>query len=103
MRMGQDHMLKIISANGLADGVVVYFIAAGLWTKEIAKAKTFASEEELEAGIALAKTDEKHHLIVDPFDVEVNASDTGALEAKSLRNAIRAAGPTIDFLPHTAS
>lgn len=95
-------MLKVISANGLADGIVVYFVAAGVWTKEMAKAKTFSSDEDVKSALVLAKADVANRLIVDPFDVEIKASAAGDLEPVSMRNAIRANGPTIDFLPHTA-
>jgi sulfite reductase (NADPH) hemoprotein beta-component len=91
-------MLKVISANDLADGTVVYFKSEGAWTKEITQAKTFTSDDEIAAGLALAKADEKRDLIVDPFAVDVLSKD-GHLEAVSLRNAIRANGPTIKFLP----
>lgn len=92
-------MLKVISANTLADGTVVYFKGEGSWIKEIADAKTFTLDADLKAGLALAKADEKHDLVVDPFDVDVQLSKDGHLEAISLRNAIRAKGPTIAFLP----
>jgi hypothetical protein len=95
-------MLKVISANGLADGIVVYFVSAGVWTKEIAKAMTFEPESDIAAALLLAKADVKNHLVVDPFEVEVQLSAAEGLEAVSLRNAIRAKGPTVDFLPHTA-
>lgn len=97
-------MLKIISANALTDGLVVYFVTAGCWTHEIAQARTFASDAELEAGMGLAKADEKRNLIVDSTAVEVTPAAGGkSLEAVSLRNAIRAKGPTVDFMPRTAS
>ncbi len=92
-------MLKVISANDLADGTVVYAKAEGSWTRAIAEAKTFASEAEIDAGLILAKADEKRDLIVDPFAADVQLTEDGKLEAVSLRNAIRAKGPTIAFLP----
>jgi hypothetical protein len=92
-------MLKVISANSLTDGKVVYFKSEGIWIKDLAEAKTFALDADLKAGLALAKTDEKRDLIVEPFDVDVQVSQDGHLEAVSLRNAIRAKGPTVAFLP----
>ncbi|WP_020176409.1 DUF2849 domain-containing protein [Methyloferula stellata] len=91
-------MLKIISANRLQDGIVVYAVAEGSWTADIDQAKRFTSEAEIEAGLKQAKTDEKRNLIVDPFAVDVEAEAKG-LEALTLRNAIRAKGPTIDYRP----
>jgi hypothetical protein len=92
-------MLKIISANRLEDGLVVYLVAEGTWTQDINQAKRFGSEAEVAAGLKLAKADEKRNLIVEPFGVDVEAVDTKSVEALSLRNAIRAKGPTVDYLP----
>lgn len=91
-------MLKIISANRLQDGIVVYVAAEGTWTADIDQAKRFIAEAEVEAGLKQAKSDEKRNLIVDPFAVDVEAVAKG-LEALTLRNAIRAKGPTIDYRP----
>lgn len=91
-------MLKIISANRLQDGIVVYFAAEGTWTPEIDQAKRFALDTEIETGLKQAKADEKRNLIVDPFAVDVEAEAKG-LEALTLRNAIRAKGPTVDYRP----
>ncbi len=92
-------MSKIISANRLCDGLVVYFVAEGAWTLDLAEAKTFVDEDALDAGLKLAKSDEKRNLIVEPFAVAVEAAGTKDIAALSLRNSIRAKGPTIDFLP----
>lgn len=96
--MAKPAKLKIISANRLADGIVVYFAEAGIWTPDIAQARRLGGEAELEPALALAKADEKRNLILDPFAVDVKEVDTKGLEAVSLRNAIRAKGPTVDYL-----
>jgi hypothetical protein len=91
-------MLKIISANRLGDGIVVYFAAEGSWTPDIGSAKRFGPEADIEAALKLAKADEKRNLVVDPFVVDV-AVEAEGLEALTRRNAIRAKGPTIDYRP----
>jgi len=92
-------MPKVISANRLADGIVVYVGPDGSWLERLEQAKIFASEAETEAGLGRARDDAKRNLIVDPFAVEV-ASRPSGFDAVTLRNAIRARGPTIDFAPH---
>jgi hypothetical protein len=92
-------MSQVITANRLSDGVVVYFVQNGAWTAELDQANCFASTSELEAGLSLAKADEKRNLIVDPFAVDLKATNEKTLEPVSLRNAIRAKGPTIDYRP----
>jgi hypothetical protein len=91
-------MLKIISANRLTDGLVVYLISEGVWTADISQAKGFVSDNEVDSALQIAKADEKRNLMLDPFAVEVEAIDNG-YEPLSRRNSIRAKGPTIDYLP----
>ena len=93
-------MPKVISANRLADGIVVYVGRDGSWSERLSQAKIFASKAEAEAGLLVAQNDAKRNLVVEPVVVEV-AEDAGGLRAVTLREAIRARGPTIDFLPRT--
>ena len=90
-------MSKIISANRLTDGIVVYLGPAGDWVPSLAQAAQYASEAETLAGLEVARADERRNLIIEPFAVEV-ALDGDGIVAKSLRNVIRATGPTVDYL-----
>jgi uncharacterized protein DUF2849 len=91
-------MPNVISANRLADGIVVYAGRGGSWFERLSQAKIFASKAEAEAGLLVAQNDAKRNLVVEPVVVEV-AEDTSGLRPVTLREAIRARGPTIDFLP----
>ena len=91
-------MPKIISANRLADGIVVYAGRDGSWSGRLSEAKVFVSPAEAEAGLLLAQDDTKRNLVVEPCVVEV-IEGAGGLRAVTLRETIRARGPTIDFLP----
>jgi hypothetical protein len=93
-------MPKVISANRLADGIVVYAGRDGSWSERLSQAKIFASKAEAEAGLLVAQNDAKRNLVVEPIVVEVT-EDASGLRAVTLREAIRARGPTIDFLPRT--
>jgi hypothetical protein len=93
-------MVKVISANRLADGIVVYAGSGGCWFERLSQAKIFASKAEAEAGLLVAQNDAKRNLVVEPVVVEA-AEDSGGLRAVTLRDSIRARGPTIDFLPRT--
>jgi hypothetical protein len=93
-------MPKVISANRLADGIVVYVGRDGSWSERLSQAKIFASKAEAEAGLLVAQKDAKRNLVVEPVVVEVT-EDASGLRAVTLREAIRARGPTIDFLPRT--
>jgi hypothetical protein len=89
---------KIISANRLADGIVVYAGHAGSWVERLNEALVFSSKEEAEAGLILAQGDVARNLIVEPFVVDVT-QDAAGLRPATLRDSIRAHGPTIEFLP----
>jgi Protein of unknown function (DUF2849) len=91
-------MSSVITANRLADGTVVYVGRDGAWAERLNQATIFASKAEAEAGLVLAQNDAKRNLVVEPVVVEVTG-DASGLRAVTLREAIRALGPTIDFLP----
>ncbi|MGH6841628.1 MAG: DUF2849 domain-containing protein [Methylocella sp.] len=91
-------MPSVICANRLADGIVAYVGRDGAWVTRLSQAKIFAGKAEAEAGLLVAQDDAKRNLVVEPVLVEVT-EDAGALRAVTLREAIRARGPTIDFLP----
>jgi Protein of unknown function (DUF2849) len=89
-------MAKVVSANRLSDGVVVYVGADGSWVGSLDRARLFVSGAEAAAGLEAAEEDAKRNLVVEPFIVEVTA-DAKSAEAVSLRDKTRAHGPTIDY------
>jgi hypothetical protein len=93
-------MSQVISANRLIDGLVVYAGSDGAWAEALGDAKVFPNKAEAEAALLLAQTDVKRNLVVDPTVVEVT-EEAGGVRAVTLRESIRARGPTIDFLPQT--
>ena len=91
-------MPKIVSANRLSDGLVVYLGAGGSWLTSLDEARFFADDTEASAGLSAAREDVRRNLVVDPFLVEVESGAAG-LHPITLRNAIRARGPSVDFAP----
>ncbi|MGQ0446124.1 MAG: DUF2849 domain-containing protein [Beijerinckiaceae bacterium] len=91
-------MLKVICANRLADGIVVYAGRDGAWVTRLSQAQIFAGKAEAEAGFLAAQDDARRNLVVEPVLVEVT-EDVGELRAVTLREKIRARGPTIDYMP----
>lgn len=90
-------MPKIISANRLADGTVVYLGPDRSWTEVLDHADCFTDDAAAD-GLTLARDHVKRNLVIDPFLVEVTAPEEGPRPV-SLRNRIRARGPTVDYLP----
>jgi hypothetical protein len=96
--ISEPHAVQIISANRLADGIVVYAAGNGAWVKQLSEARIFASKAEADAGLTAAQNDAKRNLVVEPCLVEVKENG-GSVLPVTLREAIRAQGPTVDFLP----
>lgn len=90
--------VHVISANRLADGVVVYLDPNGSWAQGLSGARIFPTKAEAEAAFLAAQEDAKRNLIVEPCLVEVK-KDPAGMRPVTLRETIRAQGPTIDFLP----
>ena len=83
----------VVTANRLADGSVVFLNARLEWVRSFRDAEVFAEGRDSEA-LQHAKRDEAEQIVVDPYAVEVVQRD-GAVVPKALREAIRAAGPTV--------
>jgi hypothetical protein len=95
-------MPQVISANTLARGRVVFYGAGGAWVENIAQAIVYRDKAAAEAGLAAAKLDEARARVVDVFLVD-QKDDAEGRAALTLRDAIRAYGPTIDYLPASPS
>jgi hypothetical protein len=91
-------MPMIISANRLVDGRVVYRGEGGSWTEALDRAERFDDQGAAQAELSSAREDVARNLIIDPFLVEVVA-EPGASHPVTLRDRIRARGPTIDYAP----
>jgi Protein of unknown function (DUF2849) len=89
-------MAEIVTANRLGDGIVVFLDARLRWVEPFAQAAMFADEGAKAAAMAAAKLSEARNEVVDPYWVEVVARG-GGFAPKSLRESIRAHGPTIQF------
>ncbi len=87
-------MSEIVTANRLADGVVVFQDARGGWVEDFARATVYADALAVKAALALADEAVALSLIVDPYAVAVEFRN-GHFAPKALREAIRASGPTV--------
>jgi hypothetical protein len=95
-----DLMSTVISANRLNDGSVTYLDASGSWVSELTKARIFSSKAEEETGLEEARRAVAENFIVEPLVVPIGEAPEG-WRALSLRDAIRAAGPTVDYATST--
>jgi hypothetical protein len=86
-------MADVITANRLADGIVVFFDGRG-WVEAFVEGAVFDSAEATAAALALAKRSEADNEVVEPYAVEL-IERNGHFAPKALREAIRVNGPTI--------
>jgi hypothetical protein len=93
-------MSQVITANRLTDGIVVYVGHDGAWTGQLSEAKLFGSKAEAESGMLAAGDDAKRNLVVEPCLIDVTDEASGR-QPLTLRESIRARGPTVDFLPQS--
>jgi len=85
---------EIVTANRLADGVVVFLDAEGDWVEDFARAAVYADAAAVAAALALGAEAVARSQIVDPYAVAVERRN-GHYAPKALREAIRASGPTV--------
>jgi predicted nucleic acid-binding protein len=85
---------QIITANRLSDGVVVFFDPRNRWVERLAAGGVWTDTVSANEALALARQDEARDVVVEAYLIDV-VDKNGAVAAKHLREAIRAAGPTI--------
>lgn len=91
--VGGRIMAQMIIASRLVDGIVVFLGNGGTWVDSI-EAGHVVDAAEAERLMAVAKADEDRCIVVDPYVIDVDVSD-GKRRPASVREAIRAFGPTI--------
>lgn len=88
-------MPKVITANLLRSGDVVYFAGADRWVREIGEAQVALDEEQLSEIESAGQRDFEAQLVVSVYSMDVEVID-GRPEPKSVRERIRALlGPTV--------
>lgn len=92
--------LKIVTANRLREGDVVYLTDTGKWSAYLNESRASRDPAAIDAMLAEAAADVAARKIVAPYAMEVIEVD-GILQPLSAREIIRAAGPTVraDYRP----
>jgi hypothetical protein len=82
---------KIVSANDLFDGDVVYLTSNGNWTRQIAKAAVAQEPDAAETLLARADQPAK---VVGPYLLDVTLGSEGT-QPEHFRERLRETGPTL--------
>ncbi|MGO8914777.1 MAG: DUF2849 domain-containing protein [Stellaceae bacterium] len=91
--MSLDVARRLVTGNRLRDGVPVYFAGAGRWSPAFAEAR-HVDAAEAEALLAEAQAGAPPHPVIAPYLIEA-VLRAGRLRPISLREEIRAFGPTV--------
>lgn len=96
-RAAKEGPAKVITANDLRNGLVVFLDGEGGWTVEIAMARVLEDGTDLDGGHAFAKAQADARIVVEPYPVDVVV--TGGIPVPvRLRERIRAErGPTVTY------
>ncbi len=86
---------QVITANRLRDGEVVYFNAPATWVVDLKDATIAEGAEALEGLLAQANAAPCATDVLDIYPFEVVKDASGTYAAASVRETIRAAGPTV--------
>jgi hypothetical protein len=88
---------KVITANDLRDGLVVFLTPAGGWSHDIAESRVLEDGADLEGAVAYAKAQHDARIVVEPYPIDVTVTN-GVPVPQRLREKIRAdRGPTIPY------
>jgi len=91
--MAASETKRLVTANRLRDGVPVYFAGPGCWSTSIEQA-ALVSEAGGDALLATADAGPAPRPVVAPYLIEAEFAG-GHVQPLSLRERIRAFGPTI--------
>ncbi len=94
--------LKVITANRLIDGRVVYLTRENDWSRRLADARPIEDEETLARLLALAETHVRARRVVEVYAFPVVRTD-GGLVPVSQRERIRTYGPSLAPAPMARS
>ncbi|MGD8341727.1 MAG: DUF2849 domain-containing protein [Gammaproteobacteria bacterium] len=86
--------MRMIIANRLTDGLVVFYTDEGGWSVDIADGAVITDEAAESEVFAAAKSDEENCVVIDPSLIEVT-DESGSIRPVAIREAIRAFGPTV--------
>ena len=92
---------RMVTANRLGDGLVVYLDRGGGWSERIADGRVASDAAAAAALMTVAEAAAAACQVVEPYLIDVVERD-GSVRPSSFRERIRAQGPTVpsDFLDH---
>ena len=85
--------MKIVTANRLIDGEVVWLGAGNAWVGQVSEALVLEGKDDVAAALAAGAASADRRQVVDVYEIDV-IEEEGQLVPVRLREKIRAKGPT---------
>ena len=86
---------KVITANHLLEGDVIYMTDAGAWTRDLAEAALLT--DEADADLRLIEAQQQKDVTVGAYLADAKAGDDGRPEPTHFREEFRRTGPSNYF------
>ena len=93
--MARTFTPKVITANDLFDGDVIYMTRSGAWTRDHAAAHPATTEAQ--ATTMLAHAHEQANRVVGPYAADVTLNENGVPQPAHFREVFRTRGPSNYF------
>ncbi|MHA1559480.1 MAG: DUF2849 domain-containing protein [Alphaproteobacteria bacterium] len=87
---------KVVTANRLIDGIVIFVGPGPGWVTDIRRATVFNDGPDLDTALHFGAEQVTARQIVDPYAVDVDV-EGGCPMPERLRERIRAVGPSVDY------
>lgn len=88
--------LWMITGSATEDGAPIYLQANGRWTRKLPAGCPIASVAERDVWLEAARSQQR--IVCDPYIIEVTRGPLAHLAPLSLREKIRAEGPTVSLV-----
>ncbi|MGS4885431.1 DUF2849 domain-containing protein [Roseibium sp. MB-4] len=85
--------MKVITANRLLDGDVVWLGENDAWVERVTLARIFDGKDAVAEGLSIGAAAEKDQKVVGVYEMDVTVEDDVIVPVR-LRERIRAKGPT---------
>ena len=90
---------KIVTANRLTDGRVVFLDTGGGWSEDVTAVAVARDEGQAATLLAQAQADAVANRVVEPYLIDVEErsgdEDSGPLRLRRYRERLRASGPSV--------
>ena len=91
-----------ITANRAREGSVVYLASPGIWSKDLSDALVIEGKDAAKELLAGALRNAAADAVIGPYSFPIKVNNDG-ITVLSQRESIRIHGPSIQFLPASAS